>query len=498
MSEKTIKGRKGNGHKGKERRKGAGTLEKRGRVYIARWTVNGKRFSQSTGTADRREAEAKLAEFVAPFQLKDEAERLDAFAGKLRGVKDRIKDFADALPAMRIADAWDAFEKSPNRKDTAGAERLRICRGWHRRLAAFIESRYPEITEIRGIGRAQAQAFAAEGFADCCNAVRNQAVSFFRMMWRVLMADGEARITENIWDGIQKKHETHTRRREMTVEELARVYALLKGEMRLLFSVGIYTGQRLGDCALLDWGQVDLIRRRISLVPRKTARKTGRMVVIPIHDNLLSMLLQFPAAKRVGYVMPECAELYLRQSAELSERFKRVFQEAGIETNTDGADSSRKRALVSFHSLRHTFVSLAANAGVPLAVVQSIVGHSTVEMTRHYFHESENALVSVVAALPSVAGGEAEAGGGGMSPRVRSICTLADELTEAERGQLLRYLQGAAESGAAAKPEALPMIEGTAAAATGAATGAADGGAQAEAQAQAGASASASERTAAA
>ena len=34
MSEKTIKGRKGNGHKGKERRKGAGTLEKRGRIYV--------------------------------------------------------------------------------------------------------------------------------------------------------------------------------------------------------------------------------------------------------------------------------------------------------------------------------------------------------------------------------------------------------------------------------------------------------------------------------
>ncbi len=439
MSESTGKGRKGNGHKGKERRKGAGTLEKRGRVYIARWTVDGKRFSQSTGTADRREAEAKLAEFVAPFQLKDRAERLEAFTGKLRGVRERMRDFQESLPALRIADAWAAFLKSPNRRDTAGDERLKTCAAWFRRLSAFIESRYEGITEIRGIGKAQANAFAAEGFADCCNSTRNQAMAFFRMMWRVLIADGDARITENPWDGIQKRHETHTRRREMTVEELARVYALLQGEMKLLFSVGIYTGQRLGDCALLDWGQVDLIRRRISLVPRKTARKTGRMVVIPIHDNLLAMLLQFPAAERVGYVMPQCAEMYLKQSGELSERFKRVFKAAGIETDADGADGHRKRAVVSFHSLRHTFVSLAANAGVPLAVVQSIVGHSTVEMTRHYFHESENALVSAVAALPSVAGGESD--GGGMSPRVRSLCALADELTEAERGELLRHLQ---------------------------------------------------------
>ena len=109
MSEKTIKGRKGNGHKGKERRKGAGTLEKRGRIYVARWTVDGKRYSQSTGTADRREAEIKLAEFVAPFQLKDKAERLEAFAGKLGGVQSRIRDFEESRPALKLADAWARF-----------------------------------------------------------------------------------------------------------------------------------------------------------------------------------------------------------------------------------------------------------------------------------------------------------------------------------------------------------------------------------------------------
>lgn len=445
MSEKT-KGRKGNGHKGKERRKGAGTLEKRGHVYIARWTVDGRRYSQSTGTADKREAEQKLAEIVAPFQLKDKAERLAAFTGKLRGVQDRIRDFEESLPALSISDAWESFIKSPNRKDTAGAARLRTCESWYNRLSDFIRKHYEGITEIRGIHKAQAHTFAAEGFNDVANSTRNQAISFFRMMWRVLIADGTARITENPWSDIQKKHETHTRRREMTLEELARVYGLLEGEMKLLFSVGIYTGQRLGDCALLEWGQVDLLRRHISLIPRKTARKNGRMVVIPIHTNLLKMLLGIPQNERVGYVMPKCAEMYTRQQRELSEYFMKVFKAAGIQTETDGADGHRKRALVSFHSLRHTFVSLAANAGVPLAMVQSIVGHSTVDMTRHYFHESENALVSAVAALPNV-GGESVTERDGMTARVRSLCAAVDELTDAERCELLRHLKSV-ENGA--------------------------------------------------
>ena len=57
---------------------------------------------------------------------------------------------------------------------------------------------------------------------------------------------------------------------------------------------------------------------------------------------------------------------------------------------------------VGFHSLRHTFVSLSLNAGVPIAVVQAIVGHSNPAMTRHYFHQSEATLVSAVSALPSI------------------------------------------------------------------------------------------------
>ena len=60
------------------------------------------------------------------------------------------------------------------------------------------------------------------------------------------------------------------------------------------------------------------------------------------------------------------------------------------------------RVDVGFHSLRHTFVSISANAGVPLVVVQAIVGHSNPAMTQHYYHKDENALRSATAAIPDV------------------------------------------------------------------------------------------------
>jgi hypothetical protein len=57
---------------------------------------------------------------------------------------------------------------------------------------------------------------------------------------------------------------------------------------------------------------------------------------------------------------------------------------------------------VGFHSLRHTFVSLCRESNAPLAVVESIVGHSNPAMTRHYTHVGELAAGRAVAALPSV------------------------------------------------------------------------------------------------
>ena len=58
--------------------------------------------------------------------------------------------------------------------------------------------------------------------------------------------------------------------------------------------------------------------------------------------------------------------------------------------------------LYSLHSFRHTFVSFCANAGVPLDVVASIVGHGSTAMTRHYAHISDAAKSKAIDALPVI------------------------------------------------------------------------------------------------
>ena len=94
--------------------------------------------------------------------------------------------------------------------------------------------------------------------------------------------------------------------------------------------------------------------------------------------------------------------MYLNRKWRLDEGLRKLFTAAGITMNFLLGGRCRRSVVASFHSLRHTFVSLSANAGVPLPVVQSIVGHCSTAMTRHYYHENLDALRSAVESIPAM------------------------------------------------------------------------------------------------
>ena len=108
------------------------------------------------------------------------------------------------------------------------------------------------------------------------------------------------------------------------------------------------------------------------------------------------------SAFRIGPVLPMIAEMYARSRWQVSHELSRIFRAANIQTSVRLEGRHRRTPEATFHSLRHTFVSFAANAGVPLHIVQSIVGHESTAMTRHYYHENIDALKSAVAAIPTL------------------------------------------------------------------------------------------------
>jgi site-specific recombinase XerD len=54
-----------------------------------------------------------------------------------------------------------------------------------------------------------------------------------------------------------------------------------------------------------------------------------------------------------------------------------------------------------FHDLRHTFATRLVLAGVDLATVSKLFGHSSIHMTMRYSHPTPEALKKAVEALSS-------------------------------------------------------------------------------------------------
>lgn len=62
----------------------------------------------------------------------------------------------------------------------------------------------------------------------------------------------------------------------------------------------------------------------------------------------------------------------------------------------------RKVTLLSFHSFRHTFNSMLANAGVSQELRQMMTGHSSAQINDKYTHLKMASLSDAVSKLPKL------------------------------------------------------------------------------------------------
>ena len=71
-----------------------------------------------------------------------------------------------------------------------------------------------------------------------------------------------------------------------------------KPEIRVIYYIGMFTGQRLKDCVLLQWQNVDMECRRIWV----KQFKTGKEVTIPMAAELYAVLEEAQTWKEDQYV----------------------------------------------------------------------------------------------------------------------------------------------------------------------------------------------------
>jgi integrase len=394
-----------------------GWLIQRGRTYHAAWKINGKLFTKSTGQTVHKDAVKELARIMQPFLVEDDVRTLETVKARIEGAKAELAVFDEqANPPVSIMGAWLAYVNTPNRPDTGKAtlDQYEIQFG---RFQDWLKSTHPQVKALRDVTPDMAGEFVVHlGNEGKSGNTINKYLNLLTLVFRVLK--DKARLTVNPWEGIQRKTLVTHGRRELTIEELRRVCAAADGELRLMLALGLYTGLRLGDCATLRWGEVDLIRGRITRIPNKTGRRNPHPVIVPIHASLRAILEETPRSKRHGYVLPESAAIYARRSDTLTDRVQRLFEACEITTHKPGTgfeiqtgEDGKKTKIgtgrrasveVGFHSLRHSFVSLCRASDVPLSVVESIVGHSNPAMTRHYTHTGDAAALAAVSSLPSL------------------------------------------------------------------------------------------------
>ena len=138
------------------------------------------------------------------------------------------------------------------------------------------------------------------------------------------------------------------------------------------------SGLRKAEVIALDWGDVD-ISSGIVRVEKGKGRK-ARSVVIGVHTR--RALLRY----KNDVDSSEGKPLFQTRSGKR-------FTSSGIRSWTLRI-SERANIHISPHALRRTFATLSLRAGMNVIQLQGLLGHSTLEMTRHYIELLDEDLVS--------------------------------------------------------------------------------------------------------
>jgi integrase len=196
-------------------------------------------------------------------------------------------------------------------------------------------------------------------------------------------------------------------RRAFTLPEIKRILKACGDdtEWRGLVLFGLYLGQRLGDLAKLTWRAVNLETGEIAF----TAKKTGRRIVLPLVQPLVDYLTSLPVSDNPNaYIFPCAASA--KRTGTLSNQFREILVAAGLveprghEATGKGRSQARETSEISFHSLRHSAVTMLKASGLSDVFAREIVGHESAAISRQYTHLTTDDLRNAMQRLPDVTG----------------------------------------------------------------------------------------------
>ena len=330
-------------------------LVKRGSTWWMSFMYQGQQVRRSTGTSDKRLAEAILGKVKVqivegrffektPEQQRTFTELMDRYISEHAA---RRANYRRELTSVKTLKAF------------FGNPTLDLVTP--KRIVAYKNQRYTDGVKPATINRELA--------------TMKKAFNLARREWEWCNDNPVCRVS--------MEQENNARDRWLTMEEETRLLHAAGPWLRELMLFAIHTGMRMGEILGLTWVGVDLFRRTVTVFKSKN----GERRTIPLNQTALELLKPKYGSRSLEteLVFPSEAQTRLNAS-NISRSLHLALAKAKI---TD----------FHFHDLRHTCATRMVQAGVDLYKVQRLLGHKSPIMTQRYAHHYPESLRDGVEAL---------------------------------------------------------------------------------------------------
>lgn len=366
------------------------SIFRRGETWYASFTLpDGKRFKQSLGTKDKRQATelhdklkaetwrvSKLGE--CPGMTFEEAcvRWLEEKANKksLDDDKSRISFWLKHFSGMQLKDIserhiYAAIQKMTNRRHEEN---------W--RLMA-------EAATKRG---KKPPAYVPKLASTATKATH---LAFIKAMLRTAERDWKMLDKAPIVKVPQPKNK---RIRWLEPHEAKRLIDECPEPLKSVVEFALATGLRRSNIINLEWKQIDM-QRRVAWINPEDA-KAGRAIGVALNDTACRVL-----KKQIGNHQ-QWVFVYRQSSTRPDGTKSPVVRKMRYDANTSWRAALKRAGIEDFrfHDLRHTWASWLVQSGVPLSALQEMGGWESIEMVRRYAHLAPNHLTEHARQIDSI------------------------------------------------------------------------------------------------
>lgn len=154
----------------------------------------------------------------------------------------------------------------------------------------------------------------------------------------------------------------------LTPEEVQRYLDFCSDRYYPIAATLVFTGIRKGELLSLRWSDVDLMKMIIA-IRADSSLKNSKGREIPINSQLVPILRQLKRTSEWVFTGKDGKS----QLSTFDKSHRTARKKAGLHSLT-------------IHTLRHTFASLALQAGFDVGAVSKLLGHSSIRVTMEIYH----------------------------------------------------------------------------------------------------------------